>query len=103
MPEGEIFWGAGSKGCADSAPLVEVGLTDLQNIGGATAVRFPPPPQFRHHCHVFRSERPLISSNLEELFALSLEALLLFYAFASCFCYFTLTSVSIRDWYLNTC
>ena len=42
MSEGEKNWGASSKGWADSAPLVGIGLTDLTNIGGASDPPGPP-------------------------------------------------------------
>ena len=37
-----FFWGAVSKGWQNLPPLVGIGLTDLQNIGGAIAPPTPP-------------------------------------------------------------
>ena len=57
MPKGEKIWGAGNKGWAKSAPLVEIELIDLPNmVGGPLA---PPVPRFRHYWHVTEEESVL--------------------------------------------
>ena len=48
MPEDETFTlknfrGTGSKGWAESDPFDEIGLTELQNIGGSVPPRHPLP------------------------------------------------------------
>ena len=42
MPEGEKHGGATSKGWAESAPMVGIGLTGLPNIGGGQWPPWPP-------------------------------------------------------------
>ena len=65
MPEGEKNGGSSSKGWAESAPtpLVGMGLTDLQNIGGAMAP-LTPWPQYRHHCTLFQIHYKHMSPNI---------------------------------------